>query len=328
MIHFVIFCLFVSLTAYLLLGGADFGAGILELFTARDKRAHHQHVTYKAIGPIWEANHIWLILAIVILFVGFPKIHQTIVTQLHIPLTLLLVGIIFRGTAFVFRHYDAYKDESKQVYDTIFRYSSFVTPFFLGVIAGAVLGHSLSAPGEAPADFYAQFMAPWLNPFALSVGLFTVAICAFLAASYLIGEAPEDETHVRRFKRKAQIANLVVVLAGGLVLWSGGTDFWREFVWGIGGLGILLGSLGTVVFWLLLARRRFIAARIGAAAQVVLILLAIGAARFPELIPGMDLYAYSAEGGTIPVLGGALIGGLLLIGPALFFLFRVFKTAP
>ena len=139
MIYFVIFCLFTALATYLLLGGADFGAGILELFSPKAKRKHLQNVTYKAIGPIWEANHIWLILAVVILFVGFPSIHALMVTHLHIPLTLVLIGIIFRGTAFVFKHYDAVQDGTQVIYDRIFMYSSAFTPFFLGVAAGAVL---------------------------------------------------------------------------------------------------------------------------------------------------------------------------------------------
>jgi len=325
MTHFVITCLFISLAVYLLLGGADFGAGILELFTTPRKRRHDQNIVYKAIGPIWEANHIWLILAIVILFVGFPGIHQVLVTNLHIPLTLLLVGIIFRGTAFVFRHYDAVEDGSRKVYDTIFRYSSLFTTFVLGLIAGSVLGNGLQ-PGEMAPDFLSQYVWPWLNPFSFSVGVFTAAICAFLAASYLIGE-DDDDNHVRRFKKKAQIANLVVVLSGGAVLWAGGMEFWREFVWGWGGIGIVAASAATALFWVLLKQRKFILARVWAAGQVLLIIAAMGMSRFPELIQGMDLYDHAASGSTMAALGGALIFGLLLIGPSLYYLFRVFKVA-
>ncbi len=107
MIYFVILCLFIGIATYLLLGGADYGAGVLELFTAPKKREYHQNLTYKAIGPVWEANHVWLILVLVIVFVGFPTLHAQVMTHLHIPLTILLVGIILRGTAFVFKHYDA-----------------------------------------------------------------------------------------------------------------------------------------------------------------------------------------------------------------------------
>ena len=145
MIYFIITTFYIALAAYLLLGGADFGAGILEVFTPKAKRSHHQHVTYKAIGPIWEANHIWLILSLVILFVGFPGIHTAMVTHLHIPLTLMLVGIVLRGTAFVFKHYDAVQDGSQVVYDRIFRMGSVVAPFFLGTTAGAMVGATAGA---------------------------------------------------------------------------------------------------------------------------------------------------------------------------------------
>lgn len=323
MIYFVIFCLFTALTMYLLLGGADFGAGILELFSPRAKRKHLQHVTYKAIGPIWEANHIWLILAVVILFVGFPSIHALMVTHLHIPLTLVLIGIIFRGTAFVFKHYDAVRDESQSIYDRIFMYSSMLTPLFLGIAAGAVLGGRVDPNAT---DFYGAFVAPWLNPFAFSVGLFTVSICAFLAAVYLIGEN-DDPNHVTRFTTKAKWANIAVVGSGGLVLLFGSSEWRSDFVLGLGGLGLAVAAVAVVLLWTALGKKRFGWARVVAAGQVVAVLAAVGGHGFPSLAPGVDFMDAAAGEGTIRGLGWALVGGLALIGPALAFLFKVFKTA-
>src|SRR5687768_13901431 len=109
--YVVIAYLWLSILLYLVLGGADFGAGIIELFTSAKNRSKTRNTLYHAIGPIWEANHMWLIIAIVILFVGFPVIYSEMSTYLHIPLVIMLIGIIARGTAFVFRHYDAVKDE-------------------------------------------------------------------------------------------------------------------------------------------------------------------------------------------------------------------------
>lgn len=323
MIYFVIFCLFFGISIYLLLGGADYGAGVLELFTPARKREYHQHVTYKAIGPVWEANHVWLILALVILFVGFPGVNLAIMTHLHIPLTLVLVGIIFRGTAFVFKHYDAVKDGSQKVYDRIYTYSSVFTPFFLGVVAGGVWGGKIDSQATS---FQAAYIEPWFNPFALSVGVFTVAICAFLAAAYLIGEGePDDETHIIRFKRKAQFANLAVIGAGALVLLSAEAEFRVGFSLGVGGIGILVSSLGVFAFWWLLKRRRFFWGRIMAAFQVVCILLVVCIYKWSDLIEGQSLIELSAGEGTINALGGALIAGLLLIGPAFVYLYMVFK---
>jgi len=323
MIYFVVFCLFFGISIYLLLGGADYGAGVLELFTPARKREYHQHVTYKAIGPIWEANHVWLILALVIIFVGFPGLNLAVMTHLHIPLTLVLLGIIGRGTAFVFKHYDAVKDGSQKVYDRIYTYSSIFTPFFLGVVAGGVWSGKIDSQATT---FQSAYIEPWLNPFALSVGVFTVAICAFLAAAYLIGEGEDgDETHITRFKRKAQFANLAVIAAGGLVLLSAGSQFALDFITGIGGIGILVSSVGVVAFWWLLKQRYFIWGCIMAAFQVVSILLFVSIFKWSDLIEGQSLMELAASDGTINALGGALIAGLLLIGPAFVYLYTVFK---
>src|SRR6476469_5274693 len=115
--YIVITFLFLSILLYVLLGGADFGAGIVELFTSRKNKGKTRRTLYHAIGPIWEANHMWLIIAIVILFVGFPVIYATMSVYLHIPLAIMLLGIIARGTAFAFRHYDAVVDNMQKVYN-------------------------------------------------------------------------------------------------------------------------------------------------------------------------------------------------------------------
>ncbi len=325
MIYFVILCLFIGLATYLLLGGADYGAGVLELFTARKDRKYHQHITYKAIGPVWEANHVWLILVLVIVFVGFPVLNTQVMTYLHLPLTIMLVGIILRGTAFVFKHYDAVQDGAQAIYDRVYAWSSILVPLAMGLVAGAILGDKIDP--EA-ADFAGTYLAPWLNPFAFSVGVFTVAICTFLAAAYLIGEgAPGDETHITRFTRKAKWANIVVVISGGLVLLFASVQFREAFLFGAGGIGIVVASIGVVAFWMMLGKRRFMVARVLAAGQVLMILVAAGMYRWPELINGQSLYDMAAPSATINVLGGALIAGLLLIGPAFVYLYLVFKRS-
>ena len=118
----------VALWLYCLLGGADFGAGILELFTPVKDRSKHRKIVNQAIGTGWEANHVWLILALVICFNAFPKAFAQISITFHIPLTLMLVGIVLRGCAFTFRHYDAYKDKSQIIYNRLFTLSSLRNP--------------------------------------------------------------------------------------------------------------------------------------------------------------------------------------------------------
>ncbi|HWZ35991.1 MAG TPA: cytochrome d ubiquinol oxidase subunit II, partial [Mucilaginibacter sp.] len=144
MLTVVIIFLFFAILLYFLLGGADFGAGIIELFTSDNNKSRTRATMYQAIGPIWEANHMWLIIAVVILFVGFPDIYSNMCTYLHIPLLAMLMGIIARGTAFAFRNYDAIKGERTQaLYNNIFVYSSFLTPLFLGIIAGSALSRQI-----------------------------------------------------------------------------------------------------------------------------------------------------------------------------------------
>src|SRR5690606_11159787 len=213
MIYVVIEFLYLSLLLYVLLGGADFGAGILELVTPGRMKNKIRTRTYETIAPIWGANHMWQIIAIVILFVGFPSIYSLLSIHLHIPLVLMLFGIIGRGTAFVFRHYDAVQDDMQRIYNLVFTISSFVTPFFLGLIFGASVGGMIDPEAE---DFLGAFIWPWLNWFSISVGVFTVAICGFLAAVYLVGES-KNELENDFLVRRSRMFLLATVVTGGLV---------------------------------------------------------------------------------------------------------------
>src|SRR4029450_7243293 len=138
LVESIAFFFAVSILFYCLFAGADFGAGILEAFLPSRRRAEQKKVIAHAIGPVWEANHVWLILAVVILFTGFPKAYSVLTITFHIPLTLMLLGIILRGCAFTFRHYDSIRDRQRY-YSAIFVVSSFLTPLMLGVIAGGML---------------------------------------------------------------------------------------------------------------------------------------------------------------------------------------------
>ena len=157
MLAIIIIILAVSFMLYAILGGADYGAGILELFAGRKG----EKIVSKALAPVWEANHVWLILAIVIIFTGFPQVYSTISTALHIPLMIVLIGIILRGTTFTFRHYDVEDDAGHKYYTLFFRISSFITPVFLGVVLGAMILGKVSVNPEG--SFYDQYMSPWLK---------------------------------------------------------------------------------------------------------------------------------------------------------------------
>src|SRR5471030_825661 len=221
MLYIVITFLFLAIVLYFLLGGVDFGAGIIELFTSEKNRHRTRKTMYQAIGPVWEANHMWLIIAVVILFVGFPVIYSDMCTYLHIPLLIMLLGITARGTAFSFRNYDAIKGERTQnLYNHIFVYSSFVTPLFLGIIAGSAISRQIDLH---PTTFLSGYIFSWLNYFSVAVGLFTVALSGYLAAVYLIGEA-DDDTDARRFIKKARLMNIIAVIFGGGVFIAAGVE--------------------------------------------------------------------------------------------------------
>src|SRR5215213_5245590 len=149
-----------SLNAYVLFAGADFGGGVWDLLASGSSRERQREVVGHAIGPIWEANHVWLILAIVLTFSCFPPVFARLGTVLHIPLTLMLVGIVLRGSAFTFRTYDEAHDAVQRRWGRIFAGASLVTPVLLGVCIGAVAS-GRAGPVPAAGDFAARFVDPW-----------------------------------------------------------------------------------------------------------------------------------------------------------------------
>jgi len=331
MLTVVILFLFFAIVLYFLLGGADFGAGIIELFTSDKNRHRTRRTMYQAIGPIWEANHMWLVIAIVILFVGFPDIYSQMCTYLHIPLLIMLMGIIARGTAFAFRNYDAIKGEyTQKLYNHIFVYSSVVTPLFLGIIAGSAISGHIDFNAT---NFLSAYVYSWLNWFSIAVGLFTVALCGFLAAIYLIGEA-DDQKDVERFVRKAKGANVAALICGGLVFLAAEIEHVHLARWIFGNAisltAVLAASVSLVLLWVTISKGKRFIARIFAAFQVTMILLSVGYRHFPNFIilkggQNMSLLVDHASTKTIDDLGIALLIGSLFILPALFYLYYSFK---
>jgi cytochrome d ubiquinol oxidase subunit II len=331
MLWVVILFLGLSLLLYSLLAGADFGAGVLELFLDRKNRHAQRAVIEKALGPVWEANHIWLILIVVILFMGFPQVYSRVSTNLHLPLTAMLIGIIARGCSYTFKHYDAVKGRSQRAYTFFFVWSSLWTPFCLGVVTGALV------PGRIdpyPPGYYQGYIAPWLSPFPLVLGAFTVCLFAFFAAVYLVGES-RDEAHRRFFTRRAYAANAAAVLAGAAVFacaaWDG-IPLARMFLASAAASACLVAAtLLLPALWLALAKGRGWIARILAAAQVALVLLGWFTIQYPVLVRmegGRELTFFNAHAprATLFQLGMALLLGSVFILPALFWLMRVFKS--
>ncbi len=333
MLYVVVAYLWASICLYILLGGADFGAGIVELASKQSHRKTVRTIMYNAIGPIWEANHMWLIIAIVILFVGFPEIYTTMSVYMHIPLVLMLLGIIARGTAFAFRHYDAVTDEMQTVYSRIFTLSSLVTPFFLGIIAAATVSRTIDPQAN---DFLSAYVYSWLNPFGISVGFFTVAICGYVAAVFAVGQASKVD-HQRMLVRLARTFIGIAVVCGAAVFvmaYRSGiplVDWIVGDVWGKA--AVLLATASLFALLGALRQRNVLWMRLLAGFQVVMILFAATYRHYPDLIllkDGSALSLTDHHGGmaSIEALGWALVLGSIFILPALFYLMYAFRKSP
>ncbi|MFV9484887.1 cytochrome d ubiquinol oxidase subunit II [Christiangramia sp. ASW11-125] len=332
MLYVVLFFTFFSLFLYVLLGGADFGAGIVELFSSRENRELNKLTVYKVMGPVWEANHIWLIILIVILWIAFPAYFNIIIIYLHIPLTLVLLGITMRGVAFIFRHYDAVIDGTQVWYNRMFRISSLITPIFLGMSFGALLSGKIVVTDNYSNTTFAEiFMYPWLNTFTVLTGLFYAALCTFLASTLLIGETEGD---IRKmYSRKSAIFTVVLVLVGGAVLFYG---YWYDMVFikeflqnSISLIAIVLSALILIPLWFAIGKQKRVQTRIYAGLQILLVIFAAVYTHFPRLIitstSEVNMLENTAPESVMHVLGISLIIGGGIILPGLFHLMKSFN---
>jgi len=320
----------VALTAYVLMGGADFGGGVWDLFASGPRKQQQRVLIAEAIGPIWEANHVWLILVVVLLFVCFPAVFARISVALHIPLTLMLVGIVLRGSAFTFRTYDSQRDDVQRRWGLLFSWASLITPLLLGVSAGAVVTGDL--PSAAPTDFVEGFVAPWLQPFPFAVGVLALTLMAYLAAVYLAVEAfdgdLQDDFRLRAIASGvavfvAAMVTLALARGGAPIVWRGLTSSWWAPIY-----HVAVAAAALTAFWALLTRRARVA-RVAAAAQASLILWGWAAVQYPYLIPSdLTIQNSAAPQATLKLVFIALMAGLVLLVPSLVYLFKVFKGAP
>jgi cytochrome d ubiquinol oxidase subunit II len=331
MIEILLFFIGASLLLYVIFGGADYGAGILELLPIKKQmRAEQTHVINEAMGPVWEANHMWLILVIVILFMGFPLVFTTLMTSLHIPMVALLVGIVIRGCVFTFRHYDPLSEEkSQKVYTKVFGISSLWTSLWLGIIVASL---NRGAINPKSLDFHTAYIRPWFGLYPLMTGIFVALIFAFLAAIYLIGETTHVELK-KLFARRAYILNILVVIAGGLVFLTSdleGGSLLRDFIQHPAAIFCMVSATFMfVLLWFFIEKRKTYHARIVAAGQATLILAGWYLLYAPNALTTtegpLSFFSAAAPPATLLQLVLALLVGSLFIFPSLFFLIKVFK---
>lgn len=329
MLTIIIIILGGAFLLYTLLGGADFGAGIIETFAGK-----REEITIsKAMAPVWEANHIWLILAVVILFTGFPRVYSSISLVLHIPLMMVLLGIISRGCAFTFRHYDVVHDRSHKYYTLLFRISSFITPLFLGMVLGAMMLGRITF--NASGSFYTVFISPWCNIFCVSMGIFSGSLFAYISAIFLVGET-NIERERKMYVRFSKRSMLVTIFTGLLVFVTAEAEdlnLVQEFLHSSTSIITLLwATVLCPVIWHFLNREKnkTVYLRIGVGVQVTLILIGWFYIQFPVLIKTKDgdhltFFNTQAPAATLEQLLIALIAGLILVIPGFIYLFGIFK---
>jgi cytochrome bd ubiquinol oxidase subunit II len=319
-----------ALNAYVLLGGADFGGGVWDLLASGPRRDRQRALISEAIGPIWEANHVWLILAIVLTFTCFPPVFARLGIVLHIPLTLMLVGIVLRGSAFTFHSYDSAHDAAQRRWGRIFASASVLTPILLGICIGAVASGRVRVMTSG--GFVERFVEPWLTPFAFGVGLLALALFAFLASVFLTMETTDPELR-EDFRRRALGAGVAVFLAGGLTLLlaHGAAPLVRRGLLGTTWAVPLHLATGLTAIAVLVALwfRKYRWARFGVGLQVSLILWGWALSQYPYLIPpDLTITRAAAPVSTLRLMLGALAVGTCLLLPSLLYLFRVFKASP
>ena len=316
----------VSLILYALMGGADFGGGVWDLLARGPRAGRQRQAIANAIAPIWEANHVWLILVIVLLFTAWPRAFAAMMTSLHIPLTAMLIGIVFRGTAFVFRKYDSKRDAVQQRWSRLFGIFSVFTPFVQGMTLGALTTGAIRVEGGV---VQTGFLAGWLTPFAVACGLMALVLFAFLAAVYLTLDTSADLELREDFRRRAiysgialwPIALLVFLTSkeGAPEMYRGLTNWWAPLLLAF---TFVFSVMALAALW----RRTYPMARIGAVGQVTTILLGWCFAQYPHLIfPDLTISNSAAPEITLRLLLVALGIGAAVLLPSVYYLFRVFK---
>lgn len=320
-----------ALIAYAVLAGADFGGGIWDAFARGPRRDQQRDAIAHAMGPVWEANHVWLIFVVVLLFTCFPAAYAALSVALFTPFHLVLLGIILRGAAFVFRAYSPQSirrpgapGRQARRWGVVFGVASVITPVLLGMCLGAVSagGVRVDSAGAVTIDG----AAPWLRPLSLAMGGFALAVCAYLAAVYL---ANETEGDLRAdFRRRALWAGTAVVAMSVLVLpllRSHAPHLWHGLLtraWPVVAVGVGAALLSGWALW----RNRPRLARTATVAQTACLLAGWGVAQHPYLIyPGVTVHAAAAGESTLRFVLWSTPFGMLLLLPSLWWLFRVFK---
>lgn len=321
--------LWLALFIYTIFGGADFGAGMLELFAVGESGARQNVLIDESIGPVWESNHVWLIFLLVVFFTAFPPAFAAINVVLFIPLLLAVIGIVLRGSSFVFKtHGIITKSRNVKILSRTFSVASAMTPFFLAVSAAAIASGNILIPNISQVQ--TNTGSYWLTPFTLTIGAMALTLCVTISAIYLTVEATSrgDTELAEVFRRRGLIAGALTAALGllGLIL----SPSEASFLWN----GMLNKAIPVVIVTMLVGVaaaaslwfRRYGWARVLIVAEAAFLLLSWGVSQYPYIIPP-DVTAANAsspQATQVFLLVGIIIA-LIIVVPSLWFLFYVFK---
>jgi cytochrome d ubiquinol oxidase subunit II len=314
--------LFIAITAYCVFGGADFGAGFWDLIAGgADRGDRPREVIDRSIGPVWEANHVWLIFVFVVLWTAFSEAYASIWLTMFVPLTLAALGVVIRGSSFAFRKTVTVLRERRE-FGAGFGVSSLLVPFFLGCVAGGVASGRVPAGGVSgdPVD-------SWINPTSILGGVLAVAVVAYLAACYLVHDAQRmgDDEMAAYFHRRAVgsgVAAGIIAFVGIFVLRADAEYLFDGLTSRALPLVILSAIAGTASLVFML--RRPGTSRPLAIVAVASVVLAWGVAQWPYLLPEtLEVADAAAPSGTLTALVLATIGAVVLVVPSFILLYTL-----
>jgi cytochrome bd ubiquinol oxidase subunit II len=312
--------LFTGVLAYAVLGGADYGAGFWDLTAGGAARGREpRHLVDLSLAPVWEANHVWLVFCLVMLWTGFPGAFAAIMTTLYVPLGLAALGIVVRGAGFAFRKVFV-RTEQQRVVGASFAASSVLTPFFLGAVAGGI------ASGRVPAEGHGDPLTSWLNPTSLLGGVLAVLACAFTAAMFLTAEArrrdePDLEVYFRRRSRLTAAVTGAVALGGIAVLAADAPRLFDNLLGRALPLVLVSGACGLAAL-LLVRRLRPRLVQVLAVTAVAAIVIGWGVAQYPYLLgTHLSIDAAAAPTPTLVALAVVAAVALVVVVPSMALLF-------
>jgi cytochrome d ubiquinol oxidase subunit II len=320
----------IGLALYAVLGGADFGAGLWQLTTlgggrsrtAQDDNDRIREHTHHSMGPVWEANHVWLIFVLTVTWTAYPTAFGSIASTLAVPLFITGLGVIFRGGAYALRAGSS-KPSELGLIDTIFSLSSILTPFALGTIIGAIASRRVPV-GNATGHLFSS----WLNPTSIMVGLLAVATCAYMAAVYLAADAAREgeERLTEQFRLRALLTGAVagaLAVVGLVVLRSDAHQLYHRLLDGPGLVGAAISIVAGITTLTLVGTRRFGLARVSAALAVAGLIAGWALAQQPDLLKGLSIQQAAAPHETLILVIVAIAMGAAILFPSLGLLFRL-----